>query len=65
MFEGGRAFGIASSSYDGAVDLAFVTPVIGVLELNLEKTDIGDGQGPQRVTVSELAKLGHISIGAH
>ena len=34
-------------------------------KLNLEKTDIGDGQGPWRVTVSELANLGHISIGAH
>jgi hypothetical protein len=30
---GGRVFGIASSSYEGAVDLAFVTPVIGVLAI--------------------------------
>ena len=48
---GGRAFGIASSRCDGAVDLAFVTRSSG--SGDLEKTDIGDGQDPQRVTVSD------------
>ena len=62
---GGRVFGIASSSYEGAVDLAFVTPVIGVLEIEFRENGHRRRSGPRRVTVSELAKLGHISIGAH
>lgn len=61
--ERGQVFGVASCSYDGAVDFAFVTPIGGILEIELEDTDLGDGRGSRRVTVSELANLGRISIG--
>ena len=61
--ERGQVFGVASCSYEGAVDFAFVTPIGGILEIELEDTDLGDGRGSRRVAVSELANLGRISIG--
>jgi hypothetical protein len=62
--ENGQVFGVASCSYEGAVDFAFVTPIGGILEIELHDTDVGDGQGSRTVTVGELARLGRISIGA-
>jgi hypothetical protein len=36
--ENGQVFGVASCSYDGAIDFAFVTPIDGVMEIELEDT---------------------------
>jgi hypothetical protein len=58
----GRVFGVASCSYDGAVDLAFVTPIGAILEIELRDTDLGDGKGARNVLVSEIANLGRISF---
>jgi Trypsin-like peptidase domain len=61
--ERGRVFGVASCSYDGAIDFAFVTPIGGILDIELDDTNLSDGRGSRTVTVSELANLGLISIG--
>jgi hypothetical protein len=60
--ESGRVFGVASCSYDGAVDLAFVTPIRAMLDIQLQDTDLGDGKGSRNVVVSEIANLGRISV---
>jgi hypothetical protein len=60
--DSGRVFGIASCSYDGAMDFAFVTPIGAIFEVELQDTDIQDGRGSRNVTVAEIANLGRISV---
>ena len=60
--QNGHVFGAASCSYDGATDVAFVTPVGPILEIELRDTDLGDGRGARNVLVSEIANLGRISF---
>jgi Trypsin-like peptidase domain len=56
----GEVFGIASCSYEGATDLAFVTPAAALLQLETPArvTDVPD-DGP-RVSLRELAAHGQI-----
>jgi Trypsin-like peptidase domain len=56
----GEVFGIASCSYEGATDLAFVTPAAALLQLEIPTrvTDGGD-DGP-RISLGELAARGQI-----
>jgi hypothetical protein len=60
--ENGHVFGIACCSYEGAEDIAFVTPIDAILEIELEDVDLRDGRGPRRVCVAEIARLGRIAI---
>jgi hypothetical protein len=60
--ERGHVFGIASCSYDGAVDVAFVTPIDPFFEIEISNVDLKDGLGPRGVTVRELASLGQIAM---
>ena len=61
--EAGQVFGVASCSFEGAVDLAFVTPIEGIVDIELDATDMADGNGPRKASVSELALAGYIGIG--
>jgi Trypsin-like peptidase domain len=60
--ERGHVFGIASCSYDGAEDVAFVTPIDPFFEIEISDVDLKDGFGPRGVTVGELARLGQIAM---
>ena len=55
-------FGIASSSYDGAEDVAFVTPTSALLEIRVPKM-IGDKNGVETETLRELAARGLFATG--
>jgi hypothetical protein len=57
----GYVFGIASSSYDGNEDIAFVTPIGVILEIELH-VNLGDGRGSRTVAVQEITDLGRISV---
>lgn len=57
----GEVFGIASCSYDGAEDLAFVTPASALLEIEVPET-IGAGEADARmVSLGDIAARGLIS----
>jgi hypothetical protein len=59
----GYVFGMASCSYDGAENIAYVTPVSAILEIELQMTTYSDDQGPRPInTVKELGKLGVLSL---
>jgi hypothetical protein len=60
--ERGHVFGIASCSYDGAEDVAFVTPIDPFFEIEISDVDLKDGFVPRGVTVGELARLGQIAM---
>ena len=57
-------FGIASCSYDGDENIAFVTPVSAILEIELQKTTYHSDDGGSRSinTVNELATMGALSL---
>jgi len=60
----GYVFGIASCSYDGAEDIAFVTPVSAILEIELQMTTYHSDDGGSRSinTVNELGTMGVLSL---
>jgi Trypsin-like peptidase domain len=58
----GHVFGIASCSYEGAEDVAFVTPIDPFFEIEIPDVSLKDGRGPRGVTVGELARLGQIAM---
>jgi hypothetical protein len=59
----GHVFGIASCSYEGAEDIAFVTPVSTILEIELQKTTDHLHGGSRSInTVNELATMGVLSL---
>jgi hypothetical protein len=60
----GYVFGIASCSYDGAEDIAFVTPVSPILEIELQMTTYrsDDGSTWPINTVRELGTMGVIRL---
>ena len=60
--ERGHVFGIASCSYEGAEDIAFVTPIDPFLEIEIPDVDIKDGRGKRNVAVSEIARLRQIAM---
>jgi hypothetical protein len=52
----GQVFGIASCSYDGAEDVAFITPINAIFEIELT-ADLGDGRGSRTITVRDIPYL--------
>jgi len=58
----GNVFGVASCSYDGATDIAFVTPATALFEIDIpEHITDGPQTGPT-VTLGELAARGQIAM---
>ncbi len=62
VFFEGHVFGVASSSYDGAEDVAFVTPASALLEIRVPKM-IPDEDGAETETLGEIAARGSIATG--
>jgi Trypsin-like peptidase domain len=60
--ERGHVFGVASCSYDGAEDLAFVTPIDSIFEIEIPDVNLKDGFGRRSVSVAEIASLGNIAM---
>ena len=58
----GEVIGVASSSYDGAEDIAFVTPAIALLDIEIPERISGDDAGVPTVSLREIAARGQISI---
>ncbi|WP_158554860.1 S1 family peptidase [Methylovirgula sp. 4M-Z18] len=56
----GEVFGVASCSYDGAEDIAFVTPASALLEIPVPEIINDDGGERRSVTLAELAARGQI-----
>jgi hypothetical protein len=52
----------ASCSYDGAENVAFVTPIDPFFEIEIPGVDLRDGLGKRSVAVEELARLGQIAM---
>jgi hypothetical protein len=57
---GGEVFGIASCSYDGATDLAFVTPVGALLDIEVPERVTNDGEQGPTISLKTLAARGQI-----
>lgn len=57
----GEVFGLASSSYDGAEDVAFVTPAVALLDIEIPELISDDGMGAPAVSLREIAARGQIS----
>ncbi|SDT51873.1 S1 family peptidase [Bradyrhizobium canariense] len=57
----GEVFGVASCSYDGATDIAFVTPSSALLELEIPERISDDIDEGPRVSLRELATRGQIT----
>jgi hypothetical protein len=58
----GEVFGVASCSYDGAEDVAFVTPAAALLEIDVPER-IGEGEvGAQHVKLKDIAARGQLSV---
>jgi hypothetical protein len=64
FYAAGYVFGIASCSYDGAEDIAFVTPVSAILEIELQMTTYHSDDGCSRPinTVRELGTMGVLRL---
>ncbi|WP_066500555.1 S1 family peptidase [Bradyrhizobium macuxiense] len=60
----GRVFGIASCSYEGATDIAFVTPASALLDLEIPKYISDASAGGPTITLRHLAKQGLIAMDA-
>jgi hypothetical protein len=56
----GKVWGVASSSYDGATDLSFITPIGAILGLTLELTVPPETAG-RLVTIAELIHRKYVS----
>lgn len=61
VFFEGHVFGVASSSYDGAKNIAFVTPASALLEIRVPKR-IAEADGEETTTLREFAMGGQIAI---
>jgi S1-C subfamily serine protease len=58
----GEVFGVASCSYDGAEDIAFVTPAGALLDISVPEK-IGQGESDaQVVTLRDIAARGLIAV---
>jgi hypothetical protein len=58
----GEVFGVASCSYDGAEDIAFVTPAAALLDIEVPER-IGEGEaGAQLVKLRDIAARGLIVV---
>jgi hypothetical protein len=58
----GSVFGVASCSYDGAEDIAFVTPASALLEIEVPERISDEDDQPVSVTLREIAARGMISL---
>ncbi|MBB4373753.1 hypothetical protein GGD63_006581 [Bradyrhizobium sp. cir1] len=56
----GEVFGVASCSYDGATDIAFVTPIGTLLELEIPEHISDSVKGGPTVSLRELVSRGRI-----
>jgi hypothetical protein len=56
----GEVFGIASCSYDGATDLAFVTSAAALLEMKIPRRVTDENDSGPLVSLQELAACGQI-----
>jgi hypothetical protein len=52
----GTAFAIASASYDGMNDLAFLTPIQLAGEIVIPHEDMKDGKGRRDLTLREIVE---------
>jgi hypothetical protein len=57
----GEVFGIASSSYDGAEDVAFVTPATALLDIEIPERISDEDEGSATLSLREIAARGQIS----
>jgi hypothetical protein len=57
----GEVFGVASCSYDGAEDIAFVTPADALLEIQIPERISEDERGVRTMPLRDVAELGRIS----
>ncbi|NVO12905.1 MAG: trypsin-like peptidase domain-containing protein [Rhodoplanes sp.] len=60
----GRVFGIASCSYDGATDIAFVTPAEALLDLSIPERISDAAAGGPTTTLRQLVERGLIAMDA-
>jgi Trypsin-like peptidase domain len=60
----GQVFGIASCSYDGATDIAFVTPASALLDLEIPEHISDASAGGPTMTLRHLAERGLIAMDA-
>ncbi|MGY3532913.1 hypothetical protein ACVILK_003495 [Bradyrhizobium embrapense] len=58
----GNVFGVASCSYDGATDIAFVTPATALFEIDIPEHITDGAQTGPTVTLGELAARGQIAM---
>jgi hypothetical protein len=58
----GNVFGVASCSYDGATDLAFVTPAAALLEIEIPERISDEEPAVSTITLGKLARRGQITI---
>jgi ribosomal protein L30 len=61
VFFDGHVFGVASSSFGGAEDLAFVTPASALLEIRVP-TVIAEADGAETETLGDIAARGQIAL---
>lgn len=57
----GKVFGVASCSYDGATDLALVTPAAALLEIAIPERISDEQPAVPTITLGELATRGQIT----
>ena len=57
----GEVFGVASCSYDGAEDIAFVTPASAILEIQVPERISDNDAGEPTVSLRDIAARGRIS----
>jgi hypothetical protein len=60
----GQVFGIASCSYDGATDIAFVTPAGALLDVEIPEHISDASAGGPMITLRHLAERGLIATDA-
>jgi hypothetical protein len=56
----GQVFGVASCSYEGATDIAFVTPAAALLEIEVPERITNEGEEGPKVSLRALAARGQI-----
>lgn len=62
VFYEGHVFGVASSSFDGAEDIAFVTPASALLEIRIPKV-VGGENDTETERLGDIAARGSIATG--
>jgi hypothetical protein len=60
--ERGTVFAINTSSFEGALDVSYVTPIDFILDAIVEKVVVDINAGPVSMTIKELARRGFITF---